>query len=75
MWFLILICIGLFFGYLINFILKLIFRRMMRQNPHTEYNSHKEGDVVISEDPAKKPKIDPNIGEYIDFEEIDTDKK
>lgn len=50
----------------------------MSQQPSTNaYTGRKnEGDIYVKTEMDDKPKIDPDIGEYIDFEDIkNTDKK
>ena len=51
--------------------------KMSQQPPTNAYTGRKnEGDIYVKTEMDDKPKIDPDIGEYIDFEDIkNTDKK
>jgi len=50
---------------------------MQQQSPFQQQTYQKnEGEMYVKTDTTDKPKIDPEVGEYIDFEEIkETDKK
>ena len=37
----------------------------------TQHKKHKEGDVTIEKNPRNKRKSNKDVGEYIDYEEID----
>jgi hypothetical protein len=64
----ILLIVVLFF-YAFSMLIKLIFRRKMRKlEKQMNQYAQEETKTVNNED--KKPHVDPNIGEYTDFEEI-----
>ena len=57
------------FFYAFSMLIKLIFRRKMRKlEKQMNQYAQEETKTVNNED--KKPHVDPNIGEYTDFEEI-----
>lgn len=56
--------------YASNMIIKLIFRRKMRKL-NEKMEETLGADNSDQEDVPKKPRIDPNIGEYTDFEEVE----
>lgn len=67
------------FRYLVPWIMTRTIRKMadrMKQDPYSNQNqSKKEGEVSIRIPSEDEPKIDPNIGEYVDFEDIKENKK
>jgi hypothetical protein len=55
--------------YAFNMLIKLIFRRKMRKlEKHMNQFGQEEAKTDSNEE--KKPHVDPNIGEYTDYEEI-----
>ena len=61
--------IAVLFFYAFSMLIKLIFRRKMRKlEKQMNQYAQEETKTVNNED--KKPHVDPNIGEYTDFEEI-----
>lgn len=42
----------------------------MRQNPSKGSAQQKEGDVKIRSHGEDAPKVDPDFGEYVDFEDV-----
>lgn len=56
--------------YAFNMIIKLIFRRKMKKLQQQMGQFTENGSVSPLEE-EQKPHVDPNIGEYTDFEEID----
>ena len=67
-WKIILIAVLLF--YVFTLIIKWIFRRKMRKLEEQLDQFGQSGNATEKEEP-KTPRIDPNIGEYTDFEEIE----
>jgi len=61
-------------GYISRFLLKIFLIRMAKKmNVHQEKDKgQKVGDAYIKGNPAKDKVVDKNIGDYVDFEEIDT---
>jgi hypothetical protein len=59
--------------YLLPWLLRRFVKKMTERMSGT---IKKEGEVSVKYNPVESPRIDPNEGEYVDFEEIkDTDKK
>ena len=64
----ILLTVVLFF-YVFSMIIKLIFRRKMKK---LQQQMEKHSDQTDAKAPeSKTPRIDPNIGEYTEFEEVE----
>ena len=57
------------FFYAFSMLIKLIFRRKMRKL-EKQMNPFTQEDTQTGAKEAKNPHVDPNIGEYTDFEEI-----
>ena len=55
--------------YAFSMLIKLIFRRKMRKLEKQMKQASQE-DAQTSTHESKNPHVDPNIGEYTDFEEI-----
>ena len=51
-------------------IVKLIFRRKMKKLQQ-QMEQFQQGGAEAPTDEAKTPHVDPNIGEYTDFEELE----
>ena len=62
--------ISVFIFYLFSMIIKWIFRRKMRKLQE-QMEQFGENGTQTEKDKDKNPRIDPNIGEYTDFEEIE----
>ena len=56
--------------YVINMIVKLIFRHKMKKLQQ-QMEQFQQGEAEAPSDEAKTPHVDPNIGEYTDFEEVE----
>jgi flagellar biosynthesis/type III secretory pathway M-ring protein FliF/YscJ len=56
--------------YIFTLIIKWIFRRKMRKLAEQMEQFGQNGTTAENEEP-KPPRINPNIGEYTDFEEIE----
>ena len=56
--------------YVFCMIIKLIFRRKMRKLQQ-QYEQYTEGKNEYQYDNSKTPHVDPKIGEYTDFEEVE----
>ena len=67
-WRILLISVLIF--YIFNLIVKWIFRRKMRKLQEQMEQFGQNG-TQPEKDEDKNPHVDPNIGEYTDFEEID----
>ena len=68
--FLNILLISVLIFYVFSMIIKLIFKRKMRKlQQQMEQYSRNEPETPSDED--KNPHVDPNIGEYTDFEEIE----
>lgn len=57
------------FFYAFSMLIKLIFRRKMRKL-EKQMNQYAQEETKSSTNETKKPHVDPNIGEYTDYEEI-----
>ena len=57
------------FFYAFSMLIKLIFRRKMRKLEKQMKQTSQE-DTQTGTHESKKPHVDPNIGEYTDFEEV-----
>ena len=57
------------FFYAFSLIIKLIFRRKMRKL-EKQMKQFSQEDTQTGTNESKNPHVDPNIGEYTDFEEI-----
>lgn len=55
--------------YAFNMLIKLIFRRKMRKL-EKQMNQFGQEEAKTNSNEEKKPHVDPNIGEYTDYEEI-----
>lgn len=56
--------------YVFSLIVKLIFRRKMKRlQQRMEQNP--DGEANAQTDEVQKPHVNPNIGEYTDFEEVE----
>ena len=71
-YYLVLHCFQISFTSLAPFFLRSIARKMERQFNQNEqpFNAHKEGEVSIDKMPHKETS-NKDVGEYIDYEEID----
>lgn len=58
------------FFYLFSIIVKLIFKWRIKRLER-QMRAYSQEDPSPSNDEAKNPHIDPNIGEYTDFEEVE----
>ena len=62
------------FRYLLPWLIARLMKRManrMQQNSNSYQNPQSnDGRIKVDKIPKNEPKIDPEIGEYIDFEEI-----
>ena len=56
--------------YAFSMVVKLIFRRKMRKLEQ-QMNAFSQGETDGDHSEQKKPRVDPNIGEYTDFEEVE----
>ena len=56
--------------YAFSSLVRLIFRRRMRKLQE-QMEQFQQGGAEAPSDEAKTPHVDPNIGEYTDFEEIE----
>ncbi|GEM_PF-438285 len=61
-------------GYISRFLLKIFLLRLAKKmNVQQEKDKgQKVGDAYIKGNPAKEKVVDKNVGDYVDFEEIDT---
>jgi len=61
-------------GYISRFLLKIfLFRLAKKMNVQQEKDKgQKVGDAYIKSNPTKEKVVDKNVGDYVDFEEIDT---
>lgn len=62
----------LFLRYALPWLLARYFRKMQRNMGHAPDNRQKEqeGQVKVKYKETTQPRVDPDIGEYVDFEEI-----
>ena len=68
--FLKILLIAILIFYAFNMIVKLIFRRKMKKLQQ-QMEQFQQGGSEAPSDEAKTPHVDPNIGEYTDFEELE----
>ena len=70
-WKIILIVVLIF--YIFTLIIKWIFRRKMRkfEEQLEQFGQNGQSQAQTRNETSKNPRIDPNIGEYTDFEEIE----
>ncbi len=60
-------------GYLSRFLLKIFLIRLAKKmNPKEDDKGQKVGDTYIKGNPTKEKVLDKDIGDYVDYEEIDT---
>jgi len=61
-------------GYISRFLLRIFLTRWARKmnNQQEENKGQKVGDAYIKGNPSKEKVVDKNVGDYVDFEEIDT---
>ena len=59
-----------FVFYVFSVIVRLIFKHRIKKLQHQMENHDREG-TPSNNDEARTPHIDPNIGEYTDFEEVE----
>jgi len=62
--------IAVLFFYAFSMIVRLIFKRKMKKFQQ-QMEQFQQGGAEASTDEAKTPHVDPNIGEYTDFEELE----
>ena len=67
--FLRILLIAALFFYAFSMLIKLIFRRKMRKL-EKQMKQFSQEDAQTGTKESKNPHVDPNIGEYTDFEEI-----
>ena len=65
------ILIAALFFYLFALIIKWIFKRKMRKLEEQLNQFGQNGQNQTQNEAPKNPRIDPNIGEYTDFEEVE----
>jgi len=60
------------FRYLMPWLLKRFFNKLQQNmsNAQQQAKPRKEGEVNVNYTPVDSPRIDPNLGEYVDFEDI-----
>ena len=68
--FLRILLIAVLFFYAFSMIIKLIFKRKMKKLQQQMEQFSQSGTATQS-DESSKPHVDPSIGEYTDFEEIE----
>lgn len=68
--FLRIILIAVLFFYAFSMIIKLIFRRKMKKFQQ-QMEQFSQSGTENQSDESSKPHVDPSIGEYTDFEEIE----
>ena len=56
--------------YVFSMIVRLIFKRKIKKLEH-QMESFGQEEAASANDDTKNPHIDPNIGEYTDFEEVE----
>ena len=60
-------------GYISRFLLRIFLTRLTRKmnNQQEENKGQKVGDTYIKGNPTKEKVVDKNVGDYVDFEEIE----
>lgn len=61
---------AILFFYVFSLIVRLIFKRKIKKMER-QMGAFEQDEPSAAKDDAKKPHIDPNIGEYTDFEEVE----
>lgn len=56
--------------YAFSMVVKLMFKRKMK-NLERQMRAYDQNETPSANDEVKNPHVDPNIGEYTDFEEIE----
>jgi hypothetical protein len=60
-------------GYILRFLLRIYLTRLARKmGAQEEDKGQKVGDAYIKGATSKEKKVDKNVGDYVDFEEIDS---
>lgn len=61
-------------GYILRFLLRIYLTRLARKmsNHQEEDRGQKVGDTYIKDTTSKEKVVDKNVGDYVDFEEIDS---
>jgi len=60
-------------GYLSRFLLKIFLIRLAKKmNPTEDDKGQRIGDTYIKGNPSKEKVVDKEVGDYVDYEEIDT---
>jgi hypothetical protein len=60
-------------GYISRFLLRIYLTRLARKmNSHVEDKGQKVGDSYIKSSSAKEKMVDKNVGDYVDYEEVDS---
>ena len=61
-------------GYISRFLLRIFLTRLANKinNQQEENKGQKVGDAFIKGNPTKEKVVDKNVGDYVDYEEIDT---
>lgn len=67
-WKILLVTILIFYAF--SMIIKLIFRRKIRKLQR-QAEKYSEDKTISQPDKAKVPHVDPSIGDYTDFEEVE----
>ena len=62
--------VALLVFYAFNMMIRLIFKRKMKKLQQ-QMEQFSEGEAETQTDESKNPHVDPNIGEYTDFEEVE----
>lgn len=67
----------LFFRYGMPWLLSRYFRKMQEKmrDTHQAKKETKHGEVKVKMSGNDQPRVDPNIGEYVDFEEVKDNNK
>lgn len=65
--------IAVLFFYIFTLIIKWIFRKKMRklEEQMEQFGQNRQSETPAENASPKNPRIDPNIGEYTDFEEVE----
>lgn len=60
-------------GYISRFLLKIFLMRLAKKMnaQQEEYKGQKVGDAFIKGNTTKEKVVDKNVGDYVDFEEVD----
>lgn len=59
-------------SYIVRILARIFFKRIQRDfNQQQGYKNRPEGDVTVSSPPKQSKIVDKNVGDYVDYEEVE----